>query len=84
MDENVNATNNEITLIEHSISKDLREMNQSVAIMRDSLPLLDAKVGNISLDVNRMPGVVGRMGYDIHKGRQSFSSPMGYMMNMFP
>jgi hypothetical protein len=76
--------NNEITLIEESISKDLRQMNQSVAMMRDSLQFLDVKVGNISLDVNRMSGTVGGMGYDIHKGRQSFSSPMGYMMNMFP
>jgi hypothetical protein len=84
MDDNINAMNSEITLIENSISTDLRQMTRSVGSMRESLQFLDAKVGNISLDVNRMSGTIDSISYNIYKGRQSFSSPMGYMMNMMP
>jgi len=84
MDENINAMNNEITLIENSISNDLRQMNVSVSGIKESLVFLDTKVGNISLDLNRMSGTIDSISYNIYKGRQSFSSPQGYMMNMMP
>ena len=84
MDDNINAMNNEITLIENSISTDLRQMTYSVSGIKESLQFLDAKVGSISLDVNRMSGTIDGISYNIYKGRQSFSSPPGYMMNMMP
>lgn len=84
MDENINAMNNEITLIENSISNDLRQMNYSVSGIKESLLFLDTKVGSISLDLNRMSGTIDSISYNIYKGRQSFSSPQGYMMNMMP
>jgi hypothetical protein len=31
-----------------------------------------------------MSGRVAGMGYDIHRSQQSFTSPMGYFMNMMP
>jgi methyl-accepting chemotaxis protein len=84
MDDNINAMNNEITLIENSISTDLRQMTYSVSGIKESLQFLDAKVGSISLDVNRMSGTIDGISYNIYKGSQSFSSPPGYMMNMMP
>jgi methyl-accepting chemotaxis protein len=84
MDDNINAMNNEITLIENAISTDLRQMTYSVSGIKESLQFLDAKVGSISLDVNRMSGTIDGISYNIYKGRQSFSSPPGYMMNMMP
>ena len=82
MDENMNTMNNEMALIESSISGDLRAMTGSVDTIADSLLFIDAKVGNISIDVNRMSGMMGGVTYDIHRGTQSFTSPMDYMRNM--
>jgi hypothetical protein len=77
-----NAKNNEITLIEQSISGDMHAMNQSVSSIANSLLYMDRKVGNISTDVNRMAGMMSGVTHDIHRGTQSFSSPMGYLLNM--
>ena len=84
MDENMNAMSNEVTLIENSISDELRTLDNSVASIANSLLWMDAKVGNISVDVNRMSGMIGGVTYDVHRGTQSFTSPMGYMLNMMP
>ena len=79
---NMNAMNNEVTLIEQSISSDMQAMNQAVGSIANSLLFMDAKVGSISVDVNRMSGMIGGVTYDVHRGTQSFTSPMGYMWNM--
>jgi methyl-accepting chemotaxis protein len=84
MDENMNAMSNEVTLIENSISDELRTLDNSVTSIAISLLHMDAKVGNISVDVNRMSGMIGGVTYDVHRGTQSFTSPMGYMWNMMP
>ena len=84
MDENMNAMSNEVTLIENSISDELRTLDSSVASIATSLLWMDTKVGNISIDVNRMSGMIRGVTYDVHRGTQSFTSPMGYMMNMMP
>jgi hypothetical protein len=75
---------NEVTLIENSISDELRTLDNSVTSIAISLLHMDAKVGNISVDVNRMSGMIGGVTYDVHCGTQSFTSPMGYMWNMMP
>lgn len=84
MDENMNAMNNQVTLIQRSISDDLSQMNRSVESIANALFFMDSKVGNISIDVNRMSNMISGVTYDVHRGTQSFTSPMGYMLNMMP
>ena len=82
MDENVNAMNTQITLIEESISQDMKTIGHSVSQMSTSLLAMDEKVGSIAVTVHQMGGLMSGMRFDIHRGTQSFTSPMDYMMNM--
>ena len=73
---------NKITLIEQSISGDMTKLSGSVETMSKSLLMMDMKVGTISNDVNKMSNMMGGMRYDIHRGTESFTSPLDYMRNM--
>lgn len=84
MDENMNAMNTQVTLIQNSISEDMKLVSESVESLSISLLNMDKNVGFISFDVNRMSHMMGGMSYDIHKGTESFTSPMEYLQNMRP
>jgi hypothetical protein len=84
MDNNVNAMNTEIAIIEQSIRRDMHSMNSGIYSMSQSLLIMDASVEQIANDVGRMSNMVEGMSYDIHRGTDSFTSPVDYMQNMLP
>ena len=82
MDENVNALNTEITLIEGAISRDVKSIGESVGLMSHTLVNMDGNVGAMSANIYQMGRFMSGMTFDIHRGTQSFTSPADYMKNM--
>jgi hypothetical protein len=82
MDSNMNAMNLEINVIQESISRDLINMSKGVDDVSVHLGRLNLSIDMMTATLGHMDSRMSALGYDVHRGTESFSSPMNYMWNM--
>ena len=82
MDSNMNAMNQEINVIQESISRDMLAMRNGVDDISVHLDKLNISIVMMNGTLGHMDANMSGLGYDVHKGTESFTSPMNYMWNM--
>ena len=65
------------------MADDLDSMRQSMQIITPEMDAMRRSIQVMTPSIAAMGPTMGRMGYDMNRGVDSFSSPMGYMMSMF-
>jgi hypothetical protein len=78
----MNAMNQEINVIQESISRDLINMSTGVDEVSAHLGRLNLSIDMMNATLGHMDSRMSALGYDVHRGTESFSSPVNYMWNM--
>ena len=82
MDANMNAMNVDINVIQEAMSREMSKIRFGVDVISSHLATMDQNMALMTSEVSKLDNVVGVMSADIHRGTQSFTSPMNYMWNM--
>jgi uncharacterized protein YoxC len=82
MDNNINALNLDINVIQRAMSQDMVAMRHSVESIAHHLAGMDANMGYMTEEVSHLDDLMNAIGVNIHQGTRSFTSPMYYMQNM--
>lgn len=82
MDENINAMHADIDIIQGSISNDMASISKNLELVTMRMGNIDYSLTSMTAEVSQISTLMHPMAVDIHRGTNSFSSPMNYMRNM--
>jgi hypothetical protein len=82
MDENINAMNVDINIIQRSMSNDMTSISKNLELTASYMGNVDYSMTILTKEVNQISNLMRPMAVDIHRGTSSFTSPMNYMWNM--
>ena len=78
----IDAMNQEINFIQEAISRDLINMSHGVDELSVHLGRLNLSIDMMNTTLGHMDSRMSALGFDVHRGTESFTSPMNYMWNM--
>jgi len=82
MDSNMNAMNVDINVIQEAMSQEMSRIGLGVGAISGYLATMDQNMAFLTSEVNKLDDILAPMSANIHRGTQSFTSPMNYMWNM--